>query len=167
MGDARVRMRPAVPADACAMAVLLNEIIAIGGTTAYEIPFDAESMTDEYICAENLISCTIAEDETHLLGFQGLFLPNEEYDLGDGWAFIATFVRVGLTRGGIGRQLFDETLKAARQAGIHTIDATIRADNASGLAFYNRIGFKDYSRKAGVPLTDGTPIDRVKKRFDL
>lgn len=87
--------------------------------------------------------------------------------LPEGWATIGTFARVGLTQRGVGRALFAETLKAARAAGIKVIDATIRADNAGGLAFYARQGFVDYDRLIGVPLNDGTPVDRVRKRFEV
>jgi len=36
--------RPATRADASAMAELINAIIAIGGATAHEDPFDAAAM---------------------------------------------------------------------------------------------------------------------------
>jgi ribosomal protein S18 acetylase RimI-like enzyme len=87
--------------------------------------------------------------------------------LPDGWATIGTFARVGATRGGIGAALFDKTRGAAREAGISVIDATIRADNTGGLAFYARQGFVDYGRLVGVPLKTGAPVDRIRKRFDL
>jgi L-amino acid N-acyltransferase YncA len=159
--------RRATADDAAAMAALINQIIAIGGTTAYEEPFTPESMDREFISPPYLLSCTIVEDEDRLLGFQVLLWPNAEEPFPDGWAYIGTYVRVGHTGGGIGRALFAETVKAARAAGVKSIDATIRADNTGGLAFYGRIGFVDYDRKVGVPLNDGTPVDRVRKRFDL
>src|ERR1700730_13207522 len=149
------------------MAALLNEIIAIGGTTAYEEPFTSESMDHHYVSARNLIACTVAEKDGDLLGFQGLFWPTEDDPLPDGWAFTATFARVGHTGGGVGRALFAETVKAAHGAGVRTIDATIRADNTGGLAFYGRMGFTDYDRLTGVPLKNGTLVDRIRKRFDL
>jgi L-amino acid N-acyltransferase YncA len=159
--------RRATPDDAAAMATLINEIIAIGGTTAYEKPFTPESMDHEFISPTYLLSCTLAEDEGRLLGFQVLLSPNEHEPFPDGWAYIGTYARVGHTGGGVGRALFAETVNAARAAGVHTIDATIRADNVGGLTFYSRLGFVDYDRKVGVPLKDGTSVDRVRKRFDL
>jgi L-amino acid N-acyltransferase YncA len=159
--------RPATAKDATAMAVLLNEIIAIGGTTAYEEPFNSEGMDQHYVSAQNLIACTVAEQDGDLLGFQGLFWPTEEDPLPVGWAFIATFARVGRTGGGVGRALFAATVKAAHGAGVRTIDATIRADNTGGLAFYGRMGFTDYDCLAGLPLKNGTLVDRIRKRFDL
>ncbi len=159
--------RAAVPADAAAMAELINQIIAAGGTTAYEQPFDADAMRAEYVASADRISCTVAERDGQLLGFQGLFWPHDPADpMPDGWAIIATFARVGQTGAGIGRALFAVTLAAARAAGVKTIDATIRADNTGGLAYYTRMGFADYDRLIGLPLQDGTPVDRIRKRLD-
>lgn len=161
-------VRPARPADAAAMAELINVIIAIGGTTAYEEPFDATSMDAAYISLPHLVSCFVAEDDDEIVGFQGLMRSFDPEDpLPDGWATIGTFARVGLTQRGVGGALFAATLEAARAANIAVIDATIRADNAGGLAFYSRQGFVDYDRLVGVPLKDGTPVDRIRKRYDV
>jgi L-amino acid N-acyltransferase YncA len=159
--------RPAHPADAAEMAALLNEIIALGGTTAYEDPFSPNDMDHHYISNPARISCTVAEEAGEILGFQGLFWPDDPADpFPEGWAYIATFARVGRTGRGIGKALFAATLAAARTAAVQTIDATIRADNAGGLAYYGQLGFTDYARLHSLPLKDGTPVDRVRKRFD-
>lgn len=161
-------VRPATRADAAGMAELINAIIAIGGTTAYEDAFDAASMDAAYISLPELVSCFVAEEDGQLLGFQGLMWSFDPADpLPDGWATIGTFARVGLTQRGVGSALFAETVKAARQAGVVVIDATIRADNTGGLAFYARQGFTDYDRLVGVPLKDGRPVDRIRKRYDI
>ena len=163
-----MNLRPATPADAAAMAELLNEIIAQGGTTAYEDPFSPEDMDHHYISNPARIACTLAEDNGEILGFQGLFWPTDPADpFPEGWAYIATFARVGRTGGGIGRALFAETRAAAEAAGARVIDATIRADNTGGLAYYSRMGFTDYGRLRGLPLKDGTQVDRQRKRYDL
>lgn len=161
-------VRPARQADAAAMAELINAIIAIGGTTAYEDPFDTASMDAAYISLPQLVSCFVAEAEGIIVGFQGLMRSFDPDDpLPDGWATIGTFARVGLTQRGVGGALFAATLQAARDAGINVIDATIRADNTGGLAFYSRQGFVDYDRLKAVPLKNGTPVDRIRKRLDV
>ena len=161
-------VRPATSADAAAMAELINAIIAVGGTTAHEDPFTPEQMVSAYISPPDLISCLVAEADGQLLGFQGTVWGRDPDDpLPEGWAMIGTFVRVGLTQGGVGSALFAETLKAARAAGVAVIDATIRADNVGGLAFYARQGFVDYDRLVSVPLKDGRPVDRIRKRLDI
>ena len=47
------------------------------------------------------------------------------------------------------------------------INATIRADNIGGLAFYSRLGFMDHGISRAVPLRNGVPVDRVSKRYVL
>lgn len=159
--------RPATPSDAAEIAALINEIIAIGGTTAYETPFTPEHADREFISPPHGLACTLAEDDGALLGFQVLLWPNEHEPFPDGWAYIGTYARVGRTGGGVGRTLFAETIRLARAAGVKTIDATIRADNTGGLAYYTRMGFIDYDRRVGVPLKDGALVDRVRKRFEI
>ena len=162
-----ISTRPAASADATEMAELLNEIIAIGGTTAYETPFTPEALDDLYISSPDVLSCFVAIDDDRVVGFQGLFRPIAEDPMPDGWAFIATFAQTSSAGKGVGRRLFAETLKAARGLGVRVIDATIRADNAGGLAFYERMGFCDYGRIEGIALKDGSLIDKVRKRYDL
>lgn len=60
------------------------------------------------------------------------------------WAVIATYVALDQQGRGIGRKLLAATLAAAREAGVSNIDATIRAENTGGLAYYSRMGFVDY-----------------------
>ncbi|MEM9148767.1 MAG: GNAT family N-acetyltransferase, partial [Pseudomonadota bacterium] len=55
----------------------------------------------------------------------------------------------------------------AKNAGLIALNATIRADNRVGLAYYSRMGFQDYAVRPAVPLADGSPVDRISKRFDL
>lgn len=160
--------RPATPDDGPAMTMILNEIIDAGGTTAHQSRFDAARMVRHYIEPSSKISCTVAEVEGKLVGFQSLAWPDQEgQPFPDGWAIIATFVGASAAGQGAGRALFAATRRAAEAAGVTTIDATIRADNTGGLAFYSKMGFKDYDVLRAIPLRDGTPIDRIRKRLDL
>ncbi len=162
-----LEVRPATRTDAPAMADLINAIITPGGTTAYEDPFDPAALDAEFISLPQLVSCFVAEEDGVIAGFQSLTRAFADDPLPDNWASIATFTRIGLTQRGAGSALFAQTLRAAREAGITTIDATIRADNTGGLAFYSRLGFGDYAALRAVPLKNGTPVDRIRKRFDI
>ena len=71
------------------------------------------------------------------------------------------------TQSGVGSALFRATRERALALGLTAINATIRADNAGGLAFYSRQGFRDHSVAKAVPLSDGTPVDRISKRYSL
>lgn len=161
-----IEVRPVREEDAPELTTLLNEIIARGGTTALEDPFTAGALARTMLTGPDVVCCFVASERatSRLLGFQSLErcdgLPD---DIGD----IATFARVGLTQRGVGSSLFAATRAEARKNGLTAINATIRADNSGGIAFYNRMGFVDHSVQCAVPLKDGTPVDRITKRYSL
>lgn len=74
-----------------------------------------------------------------------------------GWGIVGTHIRPDAARRGVGRALFGQTLDAARAAGLRHIDATIAADNAEGLAYYEAMGFRTYR----------TPEGRICKRLAI
>jgi L-amino acid N-acyltransferase YncA len=159
-------IRNAHPDDAADMATLLNEIIRIGGTTAFQKETTAK-LTVDFIHKLQTTGCIyIARDRTtdEFLGYQSLeAYPHLPKTLG----IIATFAKVGSVKRGIGTALFAATRKAAPALGFAELDATIRADNTGGLAYYGKMGFQDHSVAKGVPLDDGTPVDRISKRLKL
>ncbi|MHA1523951.1 MAG: GNAT family N-acetyltransferase [Alphaproteobacteria bacterium] len=154
-------IRAALKQDACAMASILNEIISIGGTTAHRQPFDEQSVIKDFISPQLGISCFVAIDGSCFLGFQALEWsdPNWPGDnpLPADWAIVATFVDARAHKRGVGRKLFANTAKTAKEAGVCFIDATIRKENKGGQAFYQRIGFKKYR----------TTVESISKRFSL
>ncbi len=161
-------IRDATAADAAQMTAILNEIIALGGTTAHQRPFDEDRMLHHYIAPPDPLSCQVAEDDGTVLGFQYLGWATDPDDpMPEGWAIIASFVASSAAGKGVGQHLFAATKAVAIKAGVKTIDATIRADNVPGLRYYGGLGFTDYDRLIGVPLRDGTVVDRVRKRYDL
>lgn len=160
-----ITVRRASADDAEAMARLLNPIIAAGGSTAYEDPVDADAMKAMVVDAPDLICAHVAEDaDGNLVGFQWVKdYSTEDTAIGS----IATFARMEPKLPGVGSALFEVTCSACRDAGLAVIDATIRADNVSGLAYYSKMGFVDHAVEPGVPLKDGTPVDRITKRLTL
>ena len=158
-------VRPATAHDVAELATLLNTIIEIGGTTAFEQPLSDAEFGEAFLAGDGHICCFVAEAEDgSLAGFQSLerhaLLPND-------WGNISTFARVEPKVRGVGTALFAATLEHAREAGVVAINARIRADNTGGLAFYEKIGFSTYDVDAGVPLSDGTPVDRISKKYDV
>jgi len=158
-------LRPVRESDAAELADLLNAIIARGGTTALETPFTPQALAEAYLTGPGVICCFVAEGpDGQLAGFQMLV---RDPDLPDGFGDIGTFARVGGTQRGVGTALFTATAEHARRIGLEGINATIRADNTGGLAFYGRMGFRDHSVTPAVPLKDGAPVDRIHKRLIL
>lgn len=160
-----IHIRRAGDMDAGPMAELLNAIIAQGGTTALTQPVTRSDLATKMAAHAGRNAWHLAEDDAGaVLGFQWI-APNDA--LPPEAADIATFVQIGRTQLGIGSSLFGETCAAARQLGYRWINATIRADNAGGLAYYQSRGFEPYGRQTDITLADGTRVDRVLSRYDL
>lgn len=152
--------RRARPGDATAMAALLNEIIAIGGTTAHQQPKSAETVRTHYIDGPEVQTSVVAEDGGRIIGWQSVGLYRGESHIG-------TFVQPGIQARGVGAALFALTRAQAEAAGITRIAATIRADNVPGLAYYARLGFRDTGAEPEFALQDGTVVGRIHRHLDL
>ena len=164
-GAGDIAVRATLAGDVPELCALLNEIIAIGGTTAITEPLTEESFAAWAVNRPRGVSCmTAVGGDGRLLGFQTLYRadPPQE-DLG----IIATFARAQPKVRGVGTKLFQATKARALAAGLRAIDATIRADNVSGLAYYAKMGFRDHSVAKDVPLTGGYAVDRVTKMYFL
>jgi len=161
-----IAVRPVQASDAVEVTALLNAIIARGGTTALETPYTPEHLADAYLTGPDVFCCFVAVDRAtgRIEGFQTLGRTTR---LASDWGDIGTFSRVDSTQRGVGTALFTATRARATELGLVGINATIRADNKGGLAFYDKMGFEDYAITHAVPLKDGTPVDRIRKRYLL
>ncbi len=165
MPQHNITTRPAIERDAPELANILNAIIDVGGTTAYQRPLSNEEFADKFLRGPRFQSCVVAEDgKGDAAGLQAL---ETHPKLPAGWADIATFARLSPKLAGVGTALFVETVELARRKNLVAINATIRADNTGGLAFYDKMGFETYKIDEAIPLSDGTPVDRISKRFFL
>ncbi len=160
-----ITIRPFKDIDTTQMTEILNEIIEIGGTTAYLITLPQSELASWVARGVEHTSWTVAENEAgHLVGFQWAephpLLPPEA-------ASIATFVRVGVVGRGIGTRLFAETSKHMKRFGFEWINASIRSDNDSGLRYYTKMGFNDWKIEPDAALSDGRITGKHHKRYDL
>lgn len=160
-----ITIRPGTQADLRQTAELLNEIIAIGGTTALTAPMTRDDLAGWLFANPTRSTWHVAiNDAGELRGFQwiGVWpeLPPEACD-------IATFVKSGSTGLGIGSRLFTATTQAAIDLGYDWINANIRADNTGGLTYYQSRGFRDWGNLNGISLGDGSKVDKILKRYDL
>ena len=158
-----ILVRDARHDDVAALTKLLNQIIDRGGTTAYQTPLSEPEFETKFLTTPTRMACFVAclEDGTQL-GFQHL---QSHTKLPDDWGDIATFARIDSPVRGVGTTLFEATKQAAAAEGHHAINATIRADNVPGLGYYTKMGFVDYSVAQAVPLSDGTLVDRISKKY--
>jgi ribosomal protein S18 acetylase RimI-like enzyme len=136
---------------------VLREIIE---RTGRQRPNDAAFVMVHYITDPTSICCTVAVDESErIVGFQSLkkSVTGNPYDTPEGWGIIGTHISPHVHRQGVGKLLFAATTVAARQGGLEKIDAYIRADNLSGLKYYDAMGFRTYRMPDGI----------VQKVYDL
>jgi len=105
------------------------------------------------------------------VSFQYRLDPGTQHQVGRahdaGEQSCGTFTRVDGIQRGVGSALFAATRDHARSLGMEAVNAEIRADNKGGLTFYGKQGFKDYRVEPARPLRDGTPMDRMFKRYML
>jgi len=160
----QIKTRNATKNDASVLCLILNEIIEIGGTTAFEEELNEISLCEYFLTGPDYISCFVAHNRSSILGFQALSFRS---DLPDRWTDIATFARTSPKVKGVGTALFNATLQYLKDKNYTHINACVRADNRSGLAYYTKMGFTDYAIQKGVPLLDGTPVDRIYKQYNL
>lgn len=153
-------IRRATEDDASAMSRVLREIIALTGRSR---PHDPAFALSHYIAAPDGILCSVAVDDDGVMGFQSLKRAgaSNRYNLPEGWGIIGTHISPRAHRRGVGKALFANSLKAAYEAGLPRIDATIGADNPMGLRYYEAMGFRTYREGDGLvqKLFELTPAD--------
>lgn len=150
--------------DCGELCLVLNQIITIGGTTAFELELDEDEFKSYFLNGSACINSFLVEHDNMLMGFQSL---SHHSKLPEGWGDIATFSRVEPRVRGVGTKLFDATKDYAQRNKIEFINATIRADNKAGLAYYEKMGFVDYSVTRNIPLLDGSGVDRISKKYKV
>lgn len=144
-----MRIRRAEAADAAALDGVLTPILERWGSAR---PRGADHVRAHYIEHPDSLACHLAEAEGRVLGFQSLkrAMPDNPYDLPEGWGIVGTYVAAEAAGRGIGRALFAATLRAALAAGLERIDATIGAENADGLAYYEALGFRTWRERGSA-----------------
>ena len=157
-------VRSAQECDLPALCDILNEIITIGGSTAYEGVFDPQTFDAAFVSGELCVECLVALVNGIPMGFQAVaHYPSLPGD----WLDIGTFARVSGKVKGVGTSLFSHMAALLAGRGISYINASIRSDNHQGLAFYSKMGFEDYALDKAIAVAKGLPIDRISKKYRL
>ena len=153
-------IRPATASDAFAMTRVLNQIIAIGGTTAHETPKSAQQVLADYVTGPDVLSSVVTLVEDRLIGWQSVGRWQDE-------AHIGTFVAPDVQAKGAGAAMFALTCDTVQKAGVPYLVASIRADNEPGLRYYARMGFTDFASEPHFALSTGQIVGRTHRRFDV
>ncbi|HJV67665.1 GNAT family N-acetyltransferase [Ideonella sp.] len=122
-------LRPARVQDARALAEMSRDLIEGGLSWRYTPPRMAALIRERDTMA------LVASDGPRLHGFAVMQFGDTEAHL------TLLCVQPAQRHRGIGRRLIEWLVASARVAGITAIRLELRADNASALAFYQRLGF--------------------------
>lgn len=156
-------IRNAKPDDAAEIERILLGIIDHGGLTALtkdKIASAVCSKIPDYVAKGVFI---VAQTD-RLIGFQYMNpYPGASAHVGD----IATFAEIGLRKTGIGRAMFEETKRQAREKGFRKITARIRGDNTDGRAYYPKMGFREVGIYKDHTRIDGKFVDQVLTEYLL
>jgi [ribosomal protein S18]-alanine N-acetyltransferase len=148
-----IRFELAREGDAAAIATLSREAIEAGLQPAW-IPTRVLRRIRDAECA-----VLIARDEVDALA--GFAIMR----FGDDAAHLDLLaVELAWRRRGLGKRLVKWLEESARTAGTFLITLEVRADNPSGVAFYQSLGYNELSRVAGY--YEGK-IDAIQMRRDL
>ena len=136
-----ITLREAQTGDVADISAMLLALRDAGLRTR---PCDPDFVRENYAANPHAIRSTLAHAGDMLCGLQVLSraLPGNPYGAPVGWGVIGTHVAPDAARGGIGRKLFSETERAAREARLEGIEAFIGADNPMGLGYYEAMGFR-------------------------
>lgn len=133
-----MRIRRAEPADAPAIARQMKVVVDEGEWLATQSDTTVEDLTERFrkSIAEGEISI-VAEEEGAIIGGIGVH--------GTGVKGVASFGMSILAehRGrGLGRELLDAAVVAAREAGFRKLELEVFPENARAIALYLRAGFE-------------------------
>ena len=156
-------MRDVRPADAAAVAAILNPIIAARCYTAFDRPF---SVADERAYIERfpprgVWKLAVRPADGRAVGFQILEPFGPYTSAFDHVGTLGTYVDLAARRQGIARALFAATFAGARRKGYEKIFTFVRADNPGALAAYTAHGFVVIGTARRHARIDGRYIDEI------
>lgn len=155
-----MRIRPAVPEDAVAVAAIQNPIIRESAITFNP----RERTSDEIVEAIGLLPCfLVAEESGKIVGFASY----DQFRKGLGYSRTMEHTIVlgpDAWGRGIGRALMSALESHARSAGVGSLWAGVSGENPAGVAFHAGIGFEEVARLPKVGYKFGRWMDLVLMR---
>ena len=156
-------VRDIAPADAEAVADILNPIIEARVYTAFDTTISLETERDYIVKfpSRGVWKVALQASDGRVVGFQVLEPFGPYTRAFDHVGTLGTYVDLHLRRRGIAKVLFAATFEAARQKGYEKIFTFVRADNPAALAAYRAHGFVVVGTARKHAKIDGRYIDEI------
>jgi L-amino acid N-acyltransferase YncA len=162
------RVRRATEADAEAIVEVLEGIVAERTYTAIENPWSAEKQRQYLLSLSPREAFHVAEiEERTVLGYQSLELYSPILHSMAHVAQLGTFLRPDARRQGVGRALFQASLKFAGERDFSKIVIQVRSSNSGAQAFYRQLGFRECGRLSRQVRTPEREDDEIIMEFFL
>lgn len=160
--EPRVTVRRATQADSQGILAVLQTIASEGVYSAIDEPWTVERERSylESLSPREVVHVAIT-DSGQIIGFQTLDLWAPTIRSMAHVCQLGTFLLPEWRGHGVGKVLFQTTLKFARDAGYSKIVIQVRASNSSGQAFYRRLGFEECGRLRRQVRIDGQEDDEI------
>jgi L-amino acid N-acyltransferase YncA len=155
-----VTVRPATPADAVAIASLLNAFLPTTTIEWTETPQPAESIPKWMDEHESVL---VAEERGEVVGVAA-FGWFRDAARRPGYRFTVEntiHVREDRWGSGVGRDLMRALVDVARESGKHTMVTAIDGANESSIRFHERLGFVEVARMPEIGAKFGRWLDLV------
>jgi L-amino acid N-acyltransferase YncA len=159
-------LRPATTADADAIAVLLNALLATTTIEWTETRHTASGIVEWMDEHETVL---VADDHGEIVGVAAFGWFRDAVKR-PGYRFTVEHtihVREDQWGQGTGRVLMDALVEEARRRGKHTMIAAIDGDNEGSIQFHRRLGFVEVGRMPAVGAKFGRWLDLVLLQLRL
>lgn len=156
-------VREARPDDAEGIIRIFNPIIKSGKYTAFDTTFSVEEERRfiEGFSPKGIFLVAVNTEDSRVVGFQNVD-PYAAYTHAfDHVGVIGTYVELSLRKQGIGKLLFEETFRRAREKGYLKLFTFIRADNDAALSAYLKQGFRIVGKAERQARINGKYIDEI------
>jgi L-amino acid N-acyltransferase YncA len=160
MGSASFAIRVAQPGDAAAICEIYNQGIEDRIATLETRLRSTEEQRVWLESRDQRHPVVVAEHEGSVVGWGSLnvFNPRAAYDH---VAEFSVYVARSSRGAGVGRGLLENLIQAAREIGYHKMVLAAFDWNASGIALYERLGFRHVGVYREQGLLDGRWVDTV------
>jgi len=155
-----MKLRPARPADAAAIAGIWNGCIRETAVTFTDVEKTVAGLRADIAARQPAGLFPVAGEEGAVLGFATAFA----FRAGPGYRHTLEHtvqLAPGARGRGAGRALMGRLEAAARGAGAHVLVAAVSGENAGGIAFHEAIGFARVGEMPQVGRKFGRWMDLV------